>query len=276
MSQNHQANRGRRSSRYVVTVVAAAIALFAAQGTASATIPSFASHVEYGTGASPVAVKVGDFDEDGHLDQAVNNQADNTVSILLGNGDGTFDTHVDYAVGSIPDGLEIADFDKDGHLDLVSVSADANTVSILLGNGDGTFDTHVDYGAGTYAVKVAVADFDGDTNLDLAVTNVLDSTVSILLGNGDGTFDTHVDYGVGTWPYGVVVGDFDKDTNLDLAVTNVQGRHQHRPGHRQPGRRLGVGAAGQRRRHVRLESRLRNRPRPAVDRRCRLRRRFGR
>ncbi|MEV4865390.1 FG-GAP repeat domain-containing protein [Streptomyces ossamyceticus] len=163
MPQNHQANRGRRSSRYVVTAVAAAIALFLTQGTASATIPTFASHVEYDTGGSPVAVKVADFDEDGHLDQAVNNFADNTVSVLLGNGDGTFDTHVDYAVGSVPDGLDVADFNEDSHVDLVSVNSDDGTVSVLLGNGDGTFDTKVDYGAGTYPVKVAVADVDKDT-----------------------------------------------------------------------------------------------------------------
>ena len=66
---------------------------------------------------------------------------DNTVSVLLGNGDGTFQAHVDYPTGQAPTSVTIGDFNGDGKLDLAVINQDDNTVSILLGNGDGTFES---------------------------------------------------------------------------------------------------------------------------------------
>jgi dienelactone hydrolase len=175
----------------------------------------------YTVGNGPWDVAVGDFNGDGKLDLAVANNADSTVSILTGNGNGTFKPLGTVAVGLSPQSLTAADLNGDGKLDLAVANQAAGTVSILLGKGDGTF-VRQDYVTGPDPQTVAVADFNGDGKLDLAVSNYgpayEDSTVSILLGNGDGTFQPQVAYPAGVNPIGVLVGDFNRDGKLDLAV----------------------------------------------------------
>jgi len=97
---------------------------------------------------SPFAVAGGDFNGDGKKDLAVAGAGSGVVSILLGNGDGTFQPHVDYAAGAFPCFLAVADFNGDGKLDLVTTNAGDNTVSILLGKGDGTFSAPSSLNAG--------------------------------------------------------------------------------------------------------------------------------
>jgi hypothetical protein len=172
------------------------------------------------TGSSPLAVISAELNGDRQQDLAVANQQDSTVSILLGNGDGTFQAQVTYATGQGPDDVLVGDFNGDGKLDLAVANNAADTISILLGNGDGTFQTHVDYATGLAPVRVVTGDFNGDGVLDLAVSNEQANTVSVLLGNGDGTFQTHVDYGVGEQPTGLAIADFNGDDVLDLAVAN--------------------------------------------------------
>src|SRR5262249_24550309 len=84
------------------------------------------------------SVAVGDFNRDGKLDLAVANPGSNTISVLLGNGDGTFGPRVDYAVGTVPLSVTAADLGN-GHVDLVVANHDSSNVSVLVGNGDGTF-----------------------------------------------------------------------------------------------------------------------------------------
>ena len=101
-------------------------------------------------GSCPDALVAGDFNGDGRTDLAVANSGSNDVSVLLGNGDGTFQPQVTYAVGSGPDALVAGDFNGDGRTDLAVANSGSNDVSVLLGNGDGTFQTQV-----TYAVGIA-------------------------------------------------------------------------------------------------------------------------
>jgi hypothetical protein len=173
----------------------------------------------YDVGSLPDSVTVGDVNGDGKLDLAVANRGSNTVSILLGNGDGTFRAAVNYSVNN-PQSLAIGDFDRDGRLDLAVAKGSSNGVSILLGNGDGTFQTAMNYNAGINTSSLAIGDFNKDGNLDLAAANAASNTVSILLGNGDGTFQAAVNYSVNN-PQSVVVGDFSGDGKLDLAVSNA-------------------------------------------------------
>jgi hypothetical protein len=173
----------------------------------------------FGAGTDPDSAAVGDFNGDGKLDLAVANEGSNNISILLGNGDGTFHAAADYGAGTDPDSVAVGDFRGDGKLDLVVANYYSNNVSILLGNGDGTFQAAVNYGVSA-PTSVAVGDFNGDGKLDLAVANVF-SDVSVLLGNGDGTFQAAVNYGAGTEPAWAAVGDFNGDGKLDLAVANV-------------------------------------------------------
>ncbi len=105
---------------------------------------------------------------------AVAGPSTGTVSILLGNGDGTFQPHVDYGTGNVPVWVTTGDFNGDGKLDLAIPDFAVDTgkvVSILLRKGDGTFVTHVDYATGFGSGSVAAGDFNRDGGLDLAVTN---------------------------------------------------------------------------------------------------------
>jgi hypothetical protein len=161
-------------------------------------------------------VAVGDFNGDSKLDLAVANFGANTVSILLNNGNGTFQSHVDYPAGSGPTSIATGDFDGDGILDLAILNSKANTISILLGNGNGTFTAGTPVGISANAF--VVADFNGDGKLDLAVTTQTQGEIFILLGNGDGTFQAAVGYPDGQ-EYGLPrVGDLNGDGNPDLIV----------------------------------------------------------
>jgi FG-GAP-like repeat len=169
---------------------------------------------------------VADFNHDGNLDIAMTGtcgQNCGVVSILLGNGDGTFASYVDYTTGMGPMTLVAADFNGDSFVDLAVVDACGTTcgsVSILLGKGDGTFQGKTDYSIGQNPYGIVVQDFSGDGKLDLAVANT-SNTISILLGNGDGTFQPAKDTTSVKAPGALAVWDFDGDKIPDLVVSHT-------------------------------------------------------
>ena len=174
------------------------------------------------TETEPGALVAGDFKGDGRTDLAVANLGSDDVSVLLGNGDGTFQNQVRYATGFEPSAIVAGDFTGDGRTDLAVANYGSNDVSVLLGNGDGTFQNQVPYAVGPAPVALVVGDFNGDGRTDLAVANYLSNDVSVLLGNGDGTFQNQVRYAAGFGPSALVAGDFDGDGDglTDLAVAN--------------------------------------------------------
>lgn len=176
----------------------------------------------YTTGTNPQTVVVGDFNKDGFEDFAQVNYSgggSGSISVFLGNGDGTFQPAVTYSTGRGPDALGLADVNGDGNLDLVAGNDTGNSVSVLLGNGDGTFQTHKDYAAGSFPHWVALADLNGDSKPDIVVTNEGDNDVGVLLNNGDGTFGAMTTFATAVEPYSVAIADFNRDGHPDLAVT---------------------------------------------------------
>jgi sugar lactone lactonase YvrE len=173
-------------------------------------------------GVAPYTVASGDFDGDGFTDLAVVNYDADTVSVFIGNGDGTFKPQVNYTVGTEPEHIVAADVNNDGKLDLVVANTGSGNVGVLLGNGDGTFQAQVTYTTIFGSSGLIVADFNHDGNLDIAASNFYSADVSILLGNGDGTFQAQVTYAVGNGPRKLASGDFNGDGNIDLAVGNEQ------------------------------------------------------
>jgi hypothetical protein len=171
------------------------------------------------------ALAVGDFNGDGNLDVVVTTSGfrpgdPNFVSVLFGNGDGTFPAPMNYPLAMYPQHVAVADFKGDGRPDLMvstSISGGGSPVGTqtLLNNGDGTFSST----ATLPVFNPVVGDFTGDGNLDIAgVTGT--NTISVFLGDGDGTFQapvsSHVD---GEGVFTLAVGDFNGDGNLDLAAT---------------------------------------------------------
>jgi hypothetical protein len=175
-------------------------------------------------GGNPSFVAVGDFNHDGRADIAVANEPDpssalipppapgpapDSVSILLGNGDGTFQPSIDTpTLGAV--GLATADFNGDGNLDLVVATGQSSTAQVLLGNGDGTFAVS-SLAVNAPTGSVIAGDFNHDGTPDLLVFNVE------LLGNGDGTFRVGPPITLPGPNRYVFLGDFNGDGVLDLA-----------------------------------------------------------
>ncbi len=178
---------------------------------------TFQAQTRFPTGVLPFGVATGDFNRDGKLDLVVTNETcprskicDTSVSILLGNGDGTFQAHVDFASRQGARFVTTADFNGDGKLDVAT-----NDGSLFLGNGDGTLQPRITLGTFGGEGALIAADFNGDGKVDLACAGFF-----VALGNGDGTF-VPVNTTGGVGGLGITTADFNGDGKLDLAVANT-------------------------------------------------------
>jgi hypothetical protein len=178
--------------------------------------------LNHDTTGSPYSVAVGDFDGDGNLDIVTgNNVAPYFLSVLLGNGDGTFQPNaVTSPLDRRPDALAIGHFHDPNILDLVTINYAQSSFSVLLGNGDGTFqpaDTHTVVGFRPTSIAVGAFRVNGPLDIVLASSEV--TSVIVLLGNGNGTFQDARPYDAGIGITSVAVGDFGNG-NLDIITVN--------------------------------------------------------
>ncbi len=193
-------------------------------------VPASGSPITFGKGEqSPVGIAAADFNGDGHLDLAAVNSATNDVTILLGNGDGTFTEAASspIGVGTSPSGIVTGDFNGDGRADFAVTNFADNTVSVFLGDGAGGFIEATGSpialgGSATGPSAIVAADFNSDGHLDLAIADKTSNSVTVLLGKGDGTFTEAANspFAVGASPVAIAAADFDGDTRSDLAIVN--------------------------------------------------------
>jgi hypothetical protein len=170
-----------------------------------------------------ISLAIGDFNRDGNLDVASISDSEESLSVALGNGNGTFGLGTDYNADSEPDYLATGDVNGDGILDLVVSNYRSNDISVLLGKGDGTFGTASDTPVGqTAPYALVLADFNGDKKLDLVVSSIgsggIRGGLTVMLGNGDGTFGVPQLYAKDDF-YTVTVADINGDGKLDLIAS---------------------------------------------------------
>jgi hypothetical protein len=171
--------------------------------------------------ASPSAAA--DFDRDGDMDVATSNAESGTVSVLLGNGDGTFQPQQSVPVGVYPHGIAALDVDGDGDLDLATANQGTNDIGITRNDGSGVFGPVVRFESGANGeYGLAAADMNEDGLVDLVIGARNDNAIHVLRANGDGTF-THVGQApAGGLSWKVVVGDVNGDGHVDVTSANSQ------------------------------------------------------
>jgi Calx-beta domain/FG-GAP-like repeat len=197
------------------------------------TVPSLVSALSGSIGGTPTALRIGDFNGDGVPDLVSVDPLKNTITVLLGKGDGTFGTPVSYPAGTGADAVAIASLTNNHKQDLVVADfgttgvANSGGVSVLRGNGDGTFQSAVFAPTNSQPVAIVARDFNGDGNTDIGLATdyvanfTTGGSVDILLGNGAGGFPSVVHNPITPLPNSLAAGDFNGDGKIDIAVAGT-------------------------------------------------------
>lgn len=173
----------------------------------------------YKVGRNPTTVTTTDLNHDGLTDLVTTNMGSNTLSLLFGNGDGTFKEQVQLNVCREPRALAINDFNEDGHPDIALACSGSDQVALLFGHPDGKFEEGPQYPVHRTPVAIASDDLNGDRKPDLIVA-LRNDKIKVFLGAGGGEFRHGAQYEYGDTPTSVALSDLNGDGKIDLAVTN--------------------------------------------------------
>lgn len=174
------------------------------------------------TGDAPSDLVIADFSRDGLLDIVTSNYNSNNVSLLRGNGNGTFQAAQNFTMGTAPNAIAMGDLNRDGGLDIVTANFGSGNITVRLGTNTG-FIVPVNFAAGGNPVDVEVADVNRDGSLDILVLNQASVNMSVLIGNGAGGFAAAVNYTTTAQGLSLALGDLDPDGILDVYVGTVSG-----------------------------------------------------
>jgi FG-GAP-like repeat/HYR domain len=169
-------------------------------------------------GSQPHGVAIGDLDGDHNADLVVGNRVSDSISVLLGDGSGTFGHPNDFPGGDGPFGLALGDLDHDGDLDVAVAAFDADQVVVLRGDGTGSLGAPDLYSAKNGPQGVALGELKEDGHTDIAAANFFADLASVFLGDGTGIFSPQSSFGAGDGPKSVAIGDLDGDGHNDLAI----------------------------------------------------------
>jgi hypothetical protein len=173
----------------------------------------------YKVGKNPTTVTPTDVNQDGFTDLVTTNIGSNTLSILLGNGDGTFRDQVQLNVCKEPRSLALGLFNRDPFPDVVLACSGGDEVAVLFGRADGKFEEGPRYPVHRTPIAIASDDLNGDQAPDLVVA-LRNDKIKVFLGTGTGEFTHGAQYEYGDTPTSVALADLNGDGKIDLVVTN--------------------------------------------------------
>ncbi|CAF3863636.1 unnamed protein product [Rotaria sp. Silwood1] len=178
--------------------------------------------MKYSAGSGPYAVAVDDFNNDNQLDIVVTNANNNTMSILLGHGNGVFEKQIIYATGTTPSSVAVGDLNKDTYLDIVVTNSNGESASVYLGYPKEGFlnQMRLMTGNGSRPKSFAIGYFNKDGQMDIAVANSGTNNIGIFLRYDNGSFANQITYSTGSSPWSLAIGDFNDDLVLDIVVAN--------------------------------------------------------
>lgn len=204
----------------VVNEDAATVSILLGNGAGGFTLTNSYSVGVSGSSTSREIVAA-DLNGNGRLDLIITNYTNSNITILFGNGNGTFQPGLSYGVGTNPIGIVAVDLNGNGSLDLaIAEYAPSNRIFVLWNNGSGLFLTATAIQLNTGAWGITYGDFNGDGIMDLAVSIFNSYTIAVIINNGNNTFQPPVYYNTGIFPRGIISRDINNDGKLDLIVTN--------------------------------------------------------
>jgi cysteine-rich repeat protein len=168
-----------------------------------------------------IAVNTGDFNGDGLLDLVSSNFLDNSLNILINQGNGTISNGITIATSVHPRMVKTADFNNDGKIDIFVPFELGQSLGVFLGNGNGTFQGEINTPAGVETHDAVITDLNADGKLDVIVTSFVAGELRIFFGNGNGTFQPPTVIFTGLPVFAIDSGDFNRDGLLD--ITTAQG-----------------------------------------------------
>ncbi len=167
-----------------------------------------------------------DLNNDGKKDLVIANwgfpNQESTISVLIGNGDNSFQPKVNYDAGIAPKFVIARDFNRDGNIDIAVNNERSNSISVFMGNGDGSLNMAENYPVGMNPLMLCAADFNEDNNIDLAAPDYNSDDIAVLYGNNDGIFSPAEYISTDDGPFALISTDINNDGHSDLCLANSE------------------------------------------------------